>query len=1357
MSTNGDYNDSDHEFQDDHPLAETGNLPSKSLNDSWLSLEIYIKANQPELLTGLEQWLQLDLISQGQVKKLCRNHLSCALPKVEVVKAIPIVENIVEETTNKSLVIAASSPKAPNILSRIVQGFLDELSIRWLLFLGIFLVVISSGVLAASQWQNFPGFGQYLVLLIYTLSFWGIGWWTGQQENLKLTSQTLSAIAILLVPINFWAMSHLGLGNKPTELIIIAVATLVLTTIFWLSNRRKQASNNIIWSALFLFLSYLHLGWQLPYLPLFAIYGGIIVISLLNYQLLLKQVKYPVVDLLFILASWSLLLARILITNLDLTRNYSMAIAILGWLLATIYLTQTNQIKENKIPNNQQSNQEITNLLLGKICQIFSIIIFVITWIISIVAGILSSSLFFWQTVGISGLALHLFSQRLTLYWRKRDLTAIFLLGLQTLYISKELIPDSLRNQALDISITISKTEYLPESVFAVTLFPYVIIFVLIASWLYHEQKTQLALYGEYLTLMLGIGLTCLSLTNPTWRSLNLLLSTVTLAYVAKIRQPIRVNLIYGTHLLGLITIINGIDFAFPNLTTPLWGITFITLMLIEWGIHLRQLKQKLEPTFSFLLWQSCWYFGLLLSVVSYTCFVAYIDSSSLSANSFRYGLIWLITPGMLTLIAKYTRSIQQRRLATTLSCIALIALQLLVWGKPETRFLGLAVATGLMLLNAFNLRRTIVTVIHLGFALSLIASIFSSFIDLNLINIWYWLLIGSAAILGLYQLRLFLIKTNDTPKFDYISQRTAHGILGVGVETKNFKLINNYIKATDYWAIALIAIELTILSIIYIYVYLSDLKLEGQYFQYLLTTGLLTGAILWRYRTQPHNLVLSILVWLGELFAFSLVMLFIPSNLIFATTNIILGLLALVIIRWQQPHSPWRKLNLSSVPLVYAVCGILWRLQHFNSFTGLLTLGAALILINTPQKNKSANTIINYLGLAAISAGVYELIIYQMQLSTGGSVADGITILALVSAAIAFSYRLGAWWYRQHNYASLFNLDLSRIILVAHLHWVISSILKIIAASIAIEGVTPRLTLVSITTSFFLGIYAVIQGKEPEVNTNININTSNKYHDWWVYVGLVEIFATLVYSRLIISKLSLFDPWRIIFTCAIALLIYQIPWQNLGWRVTPWQHAALIIPALMTLVTVEDISYLSLIVTALFYLRIAYAQKNIRWSYISLGFINWLTIKFLWQYNPQFIWVAAIISLSILYVAQFDSYFQAHRLQRHYLRLLGSSILCTFALFEQPGIIPGVISFSLIFLGLGLQIRAFLFTGTITLILTAIYQLIILVLTYSFLKWVVGLLAGICSIAIAAGFEKQRDQALKQLKNYSNKLQKWQ
>ncbi len=1354
MSTNGDYKDSRKEFQGDRNSAGASNRQakslSKSLNDSWLSLEIYLPGNHPELLKGLDQWLQLGLISHGQVRKLCRNHLSCALPDLEVVKSVSIEKNKVAETTDQSLVNVAPSS---NIFSRILQGFLDELSIRWLLFLGIFLVVLSSGVLAASQWQNFPVFGQYLVLLIYTLSFWGIGWWTSKQDQLKLTSQTLAAIATLLVPINFWAISHLGLGNRLIEWLIIAFALVVLTATVWLSPRRKKTAKNILGIPLFLLLSYLHLGWQIPLFSLVSVYGGITVISLLNYRLREKQQQYPkqqypTVDLLFILATWSLLLARILITDVSLIPNYCLAIAILGWLLATIYLTPT---PKNNIPLNQQSAREIADTFFGKICQILSIILFVFTWMISVFAGIVESSLFFGQTIAISGLAIHLFSQRLRLYWLKRDLTAIFLLGLQTLYISKELIPSGLRKEALDLSIAVSKTEYFPESVFGVTLFPYVIIFVLIASWLYRRQKPQLASYAEALTLILGIGLTCLSLTNPTWRSLNLLFSTLTLAYVAKIRQPIRGNLIYATHLLGLITVINGIHFALPNLNITLWGIILLALMSIEWAIYISQLKRKHQPTFSAVLWQSCWYFGLLLSAVSYTCFLAQINISFLSSNSFPWGLIWLIAPGMLTLVAKYTRRIQQRRLATMLSCLALMGGQLLVLGKPETRFIGLAVAMGLMLINAFNLRHTIVTVIHLGFALSLITSLF---VSLNLTSIWDWLLIGSAAILGLYQLRLYLLRTSNSPKIDYISERTAHGILGVGIETKNFKLIAKYIKAADYWAIALITIELTILSIIYLY--LPNLQLEEQYFPYLLTTGLVAGAILWRYRPQPNNLALYTLVWLGELFAWGLVILWGQSSLIFAATNIILGIVAGGIVgRLDQLDSLGAtKLNLSSVPLVYAACGILWRLQYFNAYTGLLTLGVGWILINTQQSNQQANKMINYLGLVAISGGVYELVIYQMQSSTGGTIADGLTILALVSAAIAFTYRLTAWWHRQHNHGTLFNLNLSRVVLVAHIHWAISSILKIMTAGIAIEGATPRLTSVSIATSFCLGIYAVIQGQDREVNTNTNTSASN---DWWVYVGLVEIFATLIYSRLIISQLSLFDPWRVIFTCALALLIYQIPWHNLGWRATPWQHTALIIPAMMSLVTAEDISALSLVVTALFYLRIAYAQQNIRWSYISLGFINWLMIRFTWQHNPEFIWVGGIISLSILYIAQFDPYCQTHRQQRHYLRLIGSSIVCIFALLEQPGIIPGVISFGLIFLGLGLKIRAFLFTGTITLILTAIHQLVILVLTYSFLKWIVGLLAGICSIAIAAGFEKQRDQALNQLKNYSNKLQNWQ
>ncbi len=164
------------------------------------------------------------------------------------------------------------------------------------------------------------------------------------------------------------------------------------------------------------------------------------------------------------------------------------------------------------------------------------------------------------------------------------------------------------------------------------------------------------------------------------------------------------------------------------------------------------------------------------------------------------------------------------------------------------------------------------------------------------------------------------------------------------------------------------------------------------------------------------------------------------------------------------------------------------------------------------------------------------------------------------------------------------------------------------------------------------------------------------------------------------------------------------------------------------------------------------------RWSYVSLGFINWGIIRLVWQYDREFIWIAAIISLSVLYIAQFDRYFQSHRQQRHYLRLVGTGILCGTALFYQGiGIIPSVVGFGLIFMGLGLKIRAFLFAGTITLILTVVYQLIVLVLTYSFLKWIVGLVAGICSIVIAAGFEKQRENFNNRLQSYTEHLQEWQ
>ncbi|NJL51702.1 MAG: hypothetical protein HC930_04835 [Hydrococcus sp. SU_1_0] len=135
-------------------------------------------------------------------------------------------------------------------------------------------------------------------------------------------------------------MSHLGLGRFPLEwgIIFLAVSSLSLTSyVSWLGRKGLFWLRVLFWG-----LSYLQLGWDIPisHFPFFAIYGGIGIIALTHHQLLLPRRKYPLVDLLFVLAAWSLLLARVLITAGYSLADYSLAIAIGAWLISTIYLTQ---------------------------------------------------------------------------------------------------------------------------------------------------------------------------------------------------------------------------------------------------------------------------------------------------------------------------------------------------------------------------------------------------------------------------------------------------------------------------------------------------------------------------------------------------------------------------------------------------------------------------------------------------------------------------------------------------------------------------------------------------------------------------------------------------------------------------------------------------------------------------------------------------------------------------------------------------------------------------------------------------------------------------------------------------------
>ncbi|NEQ23314.1 MAG: hypothetical protein F6K28_30005, partial [Microcoleus sp. SIO2G3] len=53
----------------------------KSQPDRSLRIELTVKASQPQLLEGLDVWLHLGLLSDAQVRQLCRKYLSSPLPE----------------------------------------------------------------------------------------------------------------------------------------------------------------------------------------------------------------------------------------------------------------------------------------------------------------------------------------------------------------------------------------------------------------------------------------------------------------------------------------------------------------------------------------------------------------------------------------------------------------------------------------------------------------------------------------------------------------------------------------------------------------------------------------------------------------------------------------------------------------------------------------------------------------------------------------------------------------------------------------------------------------------------------------------------------------------------------------------------------------------------------------------------------------------------------------------------------------------------------------------------------------------------------------------------------------------------
>jgi len=985
-------------------------------------IEIWVKADlsQPELLTGLDTWLHLGLIEHNQVKRLAKYRLSCTIPEPVVTPTnnpaeskeptalaepspTPATDNQVEHFSS------ATEPKVETWLSRAWNAFREELSIRWLLFLGVFAVLVASGGLAASQWENFSAVAQYGVLWGYTIAFAGVGTWIAKQPRSRLTAGALQTITALLVPINFWAMDALISWKTLVGWLMIGVATITLSGWgLW------QTQQRLSFAVVFLGISYLHWGWQIATWPLIAIYLGAIATTAImvffseredrQNEFALSEVSLTIYALLILLGR-GILVADVPLNTLDL------AIAISGWLLTL-----------------NQPRQE--DSLIFKGMALMGMALLVMAW------GLALEKPFPWQAVVATILALELFWRRLRRSWWHWDLIAMFGIGLQGWGLLWQLIPVTVRSQvvlAFEQGLDLENASFwlLPT----IGFFPYLILFLGIAEWLYYVEKPKLGQLGEGLSLGLGAILTLLALPDPSTRSLILLLDALALILVVARRSPTRIRLVYFTRIVSWLAIISSLDWGF-NLGLRDWGTFFLLAMVGEWAVSTPIARER-NPSAQQVAYRSGWYFGFLFAGLSLVLLLG-------SRAGTVWGLLWLITPITLTILRPYSE-LERKPTATVGAMTTSLLAQGLTLSSLTPRIISWSVATVLLAINARYFPNRLLAMLPVGSALAWAASPFWKQLE------WPgWSLWGAIALVFLWSVT------------DILNRRS-----------EQFSQL--YASATYNWGIILCV---SVLTIITGHGFSSLLQPLDIAWQYPLAAGLSTIALGSRYWQIPREVTGYGLIIAMALTASESVYWAGGSQLQLAVVNLVLGLLTLVVTS-QLPREQLTT-SLHIAPLCFTIIGIIARMGHFTAYTGLLTLLAAVMGLFVGSRRQQWKNI-SYVSLLGIFFAIHELVIYQFW-QVQPAISDSYSLLATVTLILALLYQLSLGFLQRLQRDTILGLHLEELQITAHLHWGVGGILEGIATLLAGETLG-TIALIGIANCVVLLSYALRQAYQMRHN----------------------------------------------------------------------------------------------------------------------------------------------------------------------------------------------------------------------------------------------------------------------------------
>ncbi|MEL6402634.1 MAG: hypothetical protein AAFR26_26695 [Cyanobacteria bacterium J06626_4] len=1353
-----------------------------------IRLDLELSAHQPELLEGLEQWLRLGLISDAQVLTLAQTQLTCALPPDRVAApSLEINPTVLSEPTAEPLPAPAaplatsnrdepepvkSEPAAttstyrfspefedfddPRRLTRRVRAaaasrrspaakpdaaaptppltapvgqwlnrLMNELSVVWLLGLGVFLVVLSSAVLAATQWAQFSAVGQYFVLLTYTLIFWGIGVFSSRNDQLQLTARTLQVMTLLLVPLNFWAMDALQVGGSSTGILVAAIAVIALTLVVF---QVMQEQHPWVERLNAISLAYLHLGWGLALMPLLAIYGGVLfsgAVAVISHRgdgapvrsatpatnrsrASSRSAARPIAaaavtrrtglilgnrwsDVGIFFALGLLCLRGLLLLPSHQWGQLSLAFGLYG--AVWVWLGQRHLVAAGE-PAATTTNQSRAALETSRMTAGLGRAVMWWGWLTAI-------GRYLWQAGGISilGLALRIAAlQRLRRRW---DLLMAYAIAVQLAFVSWELLPLTLRQSLRGpFSAWATANGGSEIALLGLSFFPFVIGMAVVADRYWQRQQVPLAQMGEAIAIATSALLAVISTLSPAVLVVNLGATTITAVISTLRRSPPSQWRILVSQGVGLAAIAAAINYVGSDLSMAGWAIA-LTSLAVLW-----LLLSKALPG----LWRdSSYVYGLGLSAAAFT-----VLSGHLAETDFQspLGAIGLAIPLTLGLIGRHQASL----VATGVALLMTLNL-------PWPRLLGLGTATTLTLINSRYERWRGLPFITVGLGLSFIVFALLDGVPTYPRTAVDWCVV-TAGLAGAV----------------WLLWRCLSAIAAADDEDN---LATFYREALDIWGHLLTMSLLLFMSFAVGFIYEG---FASPAIAYSVAQVALLAVLAWRYWGTVEPISVYLAGWGVELLVAQVLTWQTLTPLALALPTLGLGAIAVVIAtRLPQTQAALQR-PLCHLTLAYTVLALGLRSATWTAWTGGLVIGAALLVLAVSPRLQLPQ--LRWLALFGLSAGSYELVLYQLSQASGGNPVDGVIMLAGVSVVIMVAYQQLAV-----RFASYLPLSEAESRWAAHAHWLIASLLMLrVVIGLSVSTMPSTLAGVGLLIAAILIGYALQQGRRRQ---------DEALQATWIYSGLIELIGWFVMLRFTVPALQVLDSWWGVVACVIAVPIDSVPQITSKWPPRPWRVMAIAVPLATTLATAATAHIPTLWVLAGFYAWLAWHHRQVRLSYLSVGCITWAIWVWLDEFNVQD-WVITVlpVGLALLYAAQVDPAIRHpdQKNARHGLRLIATGLILLTALSteEWTGLPVGLMALGAIAAGLLLRIRAFLYVGTIIFVINAVNQLVLLNPTYPFMKWIVGILVGTVLIWIAADFERRRQRWIAFAQTWLQNLSTW-